>query len=71
MSPASRRSPIERVTDASLGFAERTHFADIGKHNVIVRKDDNRMIVIDFEIDEDHPHWKPRKPLYDHIAHFK
>ena len=66
--------PLRRQVRQLIEHFRRTnrgYFADIGKHNVILRKQDNRMIVIDFEIDENHPHWKPRKPLYDHIDHFE
>ena len=50
---------------------KRGYLADVGKHNVIVRAEDRRMVVIDFEIDEDHPHWKARKPAYDDVDEFR
>ena len=53
--------PTRQQVRELIGVFQRTgrgYLVDIGKHNVILV--DGRPIVIDFEIDMDHPDWKKR-----------
>ena len=66
--------PLRREVRELIEHFRRTgrgYLADVGKHNVVVRKEDRRMVVIDFEIDEGHPHWKARMAAYDRIDDFR